>query len=172
MESQSFRIFNESFLRYQKDVFAYIVTLVPDRNEAEDVFQQTCVAILESKAEYDPQRRFFPWACGFALNAVRRHRRAHHRERISLSDAVIETLANVQSKSAERIEAQMDLLLECVSKLSAEKQALLMSCYTRRRGWGELAAQFQIEINTLYKRLERIRRVLIECMSKGMGKGD
>ena len=58
--------FNELFLRHQKDVFAYILTLVPDRDNAADVYQQTCLALLEKQAEYDRQRAFFPWACGFA----------------------------------------------------------------------------------------------------------
>jgi RNA polymerase sigma-70 factor, ECF subfamily len=159
--------FNELFLRHQKDVFAYIITLVPDRNDAEDVFQQTCVALLERQSEYDPQRKFFPWACGFALNAVRRYRRAHHRERMPLSDAVIESLANVQFKSAERIEARIGLLLDCLAELPAEKQRLLMCCYARTGSLDELAAQLRTETNALYKRLERIRRVLFECMDKG-----
>jgi RNA polymerase sigma-70 factor, ECF subfamily len=167
MDSPAPRTFNESFLRHQRDVFAYIITLVPDRNDAEDVFQQTCVTLLEKQAEYDPRRKFFPWACGFALNAVRRHRRAHHRERMPLSDAVIETLAKVRSKSAERIEARLDLLLDCLAELPAEKRELLMSCYAHTGSLDEIAAQLQIETNALYKRLERIRRVLFECMDKG-----
>jgi RNA polymerase sigma-70 factor, ECF subfamily len=166
MDSLSPTTFNELFLRHQRDVFAYIVTLVPNRNDAEDIFQQTCVALLERQTEYDPQRNFFPWACGFAINAVRRHHRAHHRERISLSDAVIETLANVQSKSADRIEARLELLFDCLAKLPAEKRDLLMRCYARKGGLDELAAKLQIETNTLYKRLERIRRVLFECMDE------
>ncbi len=76
MNSPSPNPFNELFLRHQKDVFAYILTLTPDRNDATDVYQQTCLALLEKQAEYDPRREFFPWACGFALNEVRRFRRA------------------------------------------------------------------------------------------------
>lgn len=167
MHSSSARTFNEVFLQHQKEVFAYIVTLVPDRNDAEDVFQQTCVAILERQHEYDPQRRFFPWACGFALNAVRRHRRAHHRERASLSDAVVETLARVQAESATRIRSRIDLLMDCLAKLPAEKRELLMRCYARTGSLDALAGQFQIEIGTLYKRLERIRRTLFICMDEG-----
>ncbi len=75
MASPSSQI-HELFLRHQKDVFAYILTLVPDRNDAEDVYQQTCLALLEKQSEYDVGREFFPWACGFALNEVRRFRRA------------------------------------------------------------------------------------------------
>ena len=99
MASSSNQI-HELFLRHQKDVFAYILTLVPNRNDAEDVYQQTCLALLEKQAEYDLGREFFPWACGFALNEVRRFRRAHYRERTQLDDAVIESLASGLGKES------------------------------------------------------------------------
>ena len=167
MDSSSRRTFNELFLRHQGDVFAYIVTLIPNRNDAEDVFQQTCLSLLEKQTEFDLERRFFPWACGFALNEVRRFRRAHYRERTSLSDAAIDVLADVQSKSAQRIADRLELLGDCMAKLSAEKQNLLMRSYAWTGGWDQLAAQLQIETNTLYKRLERIRKSVFECMEKG-----
>jgi RNA polymerase sigma-70 factor (ECF subfamily) len=167
VDSSSVRSFNELFLRHQGDVFAYIVTLIPNRNDAEDVFQQTCLMLLEKQGEFDLGRKFFPWACGFALNEVRRFRRAHFRERVSLSDAAIEALANVQTKSADRIAARLDLLGDCMGLLPAEKRELLMRCYGRAGGLDQLASQLGIEINTLYKRLERIRRSVFECMEKG-----
>ena len=44
-----------------EDVFAYILTMTPDRNDAADIYQQTCLALLEKQAEYDPRREFFPF---------------------------------------------------------------------------------------------------------------
>ena len=164
MNSPSPNPFNELFLRHQKDVFAYILTLVPDRNDAADVYQQTCLALLEKQAEYDRRREFFPWACGFALNEVRRFRRAHYRERMQLDDAVIESLASVQFKSANQIESQLDLLMDCFASLPADKQETLMQCYTHHGGMKDLAARLALDPNTLYKRLERIRKILLECM--------
>jgi RNA polymerase sigma-70 factor (ECF subfamily) len=158
--------FNELFLRHQKDVFAYILTLVPDRNNAADVYQQTCLALLEKQAEYDPRRTFFPWACGFALNEVRRFRRNHYRERMQLSDAVIESLASVQSKSANHIDGQLDLLMGCLDLLPVDKREMLMQCYAHHGGMRDLAARLALDPNTLYKRLERIRGILMECMEK------
>ena len=158
--------FNELFLRHQKDVFAYILTLVPDRDDAAEIYQQTCLALLEKQAEYDPQRAFFPWSCGFALNEVRRFRRAHHRERTQLSDAVIESLADVQLKSASQIERQLDLLMECLDSLPIDTRETLMECYAHHGGMRDLAARLALDPNTLYKRLERIRKILMECMEK------
>jgi RNA polymerase sigma-70 factor, ECF subfamily len=158
--------FNELFLQHQRNVFAYILTLVPDRNDAEDVYQQTCLALLEKQSEFDPRRAFFPWACGFALNEVRRFRRAHGRERMQLDDAVIESLASVQFKSAQRIDDQLDLLMDCLAALPADKRQTLMQCYTFHGGLKDLAVRLQIEPDALYKRVERIRKTLFECMEK------
>lgn len=166
MNPLSPRPFNELFLRHQRGIYAYILTLVPDRNDAEDVFQQTCLALLEKAEEYAPQRAFFPWACGFALNEVRRFRRAHHRERVQLDEAVLESLASVQLKAAGQIEKRLDLLMECVAALPAEKQELLAHAYGYARGLKGLAAHLQIDLNTLYKRLERIRTALFLCMER------
>jgi RNA polymerase sigma-70 factor, ECF subfamily len=164
MTSKTSNPFNELFLRHQKDVFAYILTLAPDRNDAADIFQQTCLALLEKQTEYDPGRAFFPWACGFALNEVRRFRRAHHRERTWLSDAAIESLACVQQEAAGPIQQRLDSLIDCMESLPAEKRETLMECYAHRGGIRDLAARLSLDPNTVYKRLERIRRILMDCM--------
>jgi RNA polymerase sigma-70 factor, ECF subfamily len=168
MNSRSPNPFNELFLRHQKDVFAYILTLAPDRDDAAEVYQQTCLALLEKQAEYDPRRAFFPWACGFALNEVRRFRRDHYRERTQLSDAAIESLASVQLRSAGQIEGQLDLLMDCLDLLPAEKRETLMQCYAHHGGVRDLAARLALDPNTLYKRLERTRKILMECMEKAL----
>jgi hypothetical protein len=41
-----------------------------------------------------------------------------------------------------------------------------MQCYSHHGGMKDLASRLNLDPNTLYKRLERIRKVLIECMEK------
>jgi RNA polymerase sigma-70 factor (ECF subfamily) len=167
MHAQATSSFNELFLRHQRDVYSFIVTMVPDRNDAEDVFQQTCLMLLEKAEEFDPERRFFPWACGFALNEVRRFRRAHHRERSPLDDAAIDSLADVQQKAAEQIDGRLDSLKDCLAALPSEKRDLLAKSYgCVGGGLKAVATQLKLDVNTLYKRLERIRRILFVCMEK------
>lgn len=167
MESRPSKLFHELFLRHQREVFAYIVSLVPDRNDAEDIFQETSLRLFEKAEEFDSSRKFFPWACGFALNEVRRFRRAHHREKWQFDDTLFESLADVQVRAAEAIQARLDLLTSCMAELPQEKRDLLLQCYGCRETLNDLASQFQIEPQTLRKRLERIRKTLFECMEKG-----
>jgi RNA polymerase sigma-70 factor, ECF subfamily len=164
MGSSSPGSFNDLFLRHQRDVFAYIVTMVPNRVDAEDIFQETCLKLLENAELFDPERKFFPWACGFALNQVRKFRRSHGRERWQFDDAVLESLAEVQVESSGSLEERLQLLVDCLAKLPAEKRELLLACYGCQGSLNDLAIQFGIEPPTLRKRLERIRRTLFECI--------
>jgi RNA polymerase sigma-70 factor, ECF subfamily len=158
--------FHELFLVHQHEVFAYIVTLVPDRNDADDIFQETCLKLFEKAREFDTTRNFFPWACGFALNEVRRFRRSHLREQWQFNDAVLESIADIQVRLADKIQARLQLLMDCLAELPPEKKELLLQCYGCRESLNNLAAQFKIEPHTLRKRLERIRRTLFECMTR------
>ena len=169
MDSLFPNLFHELFLLHQREVFAYIVTLVPDRNDAEDIFQETCLKLFEKAKEFDSARKFFPWACGFALNEVRRFRRSHYREKWQFDDVVFESLASVQVKSADVIETRLQLLMHCLAELPTEKRELLLHCYSCRESLNHLAVQLGVEPQTLRKRLERMRKTLFECMENGAG---
>lgn len=66
------RRFDEQFVRSHIRIFRYIAALVPNRDDAEEVFQDTCLKILEKWQDYDPDRPMVPWACGIAQNMVRK----------------------------------------------------------------------------------------------------
>ena len=164
MDSPLPNSFSELFLQKQREVFAYIVTLVSDRNDAEDIFQETCLQLFQKANDFEPGRQFFPWACGFALNEVRRFRRAHHREKHQLDDDVFEALAAFQIRSADAIDVRIQRLTDCMAKLPPEKKQFLLQCYSCQDSLKTLAAEFEIEPQTLRKRLERIRKALFDCI--------
>src|SRR5258708_14525825 len=59
------------FLRSEREIFRYVAALVPNLTEAEDIVQQTALALWEKFDTYDPAQPFTPWACRFALNKAR-----------------------------------------------------------------------------------------------------
>ena len=56
------------FLRSEQEIFRYVAALVPNATDAEDIVQQTALALWEKFDAYDPTLPFTPWACRFALN--------------------------------------------------------------------------------------------------------
>ena len=59
------------FLRSEREVFRYVAALVPNVPDAEDIVQQTALALWEKFDAYDPTQPFTPWGCRFALNKAK-----------------------------------------------------------------------------------------------------
>lgn len=61
--------------RYQNRLYRYLLRLVRDRAEAEDLFQQTWVRVAEKILQFDPRRNFEPWLFALARNLAIDHLR-------------------------------------------------------------------------------------------------
>ena len=58
------------FLANKREILRYVVALVPSLGDAQEIVQQTAVALCEKFDDYDRSRPFAPWACRFALNVT------------------------------------------------------------------------------------------------------
>src|ERR1035438_7427681 len=81
------------FLRSEREIFRYVTALVPNLVEAEEIVQQTALALWEKFDSYDPSRPFTPWACRFALNKARQWMERRQKWQILLADGLAEGLA-------------------------------------------------------------------------------
>src|SRR4051794_12552203 len=65
------RLWTES----QPVVAAFILSVIPDFHQAEDVLQQVAVVLVREFDRFDPSRPFLPWALGIARNLAMKSRR-------------------------------------------------------------------------------------------------
>lgn len=166
--------FVRRFVRCQQDLFAYILSLVPNLADAQDVLQETAIALWSKADEYRREEPFMPWAARFAWYQVRKFRMYQarkHRRQIALSDEAVAALA------AERMEPnapsgdRSSTLQQCVEKLADDDRQLLEQRYDLRVSIREVAQDRGIEPAQLYKRLGRIRQALLDCVHRASGEG-
>lgn len=65
--------------QYQGDLFRYIFALLPHEEDAQDVLQETCVALYRKFEEYDPSKPFLAWAYSFAFLEILKQRERNQR---------------------------------------------------------------------------------------------
>src|SRR5437763_3161330 len=95
--AQQHDLFVERFVRSQDRIYAYVATLLPNRADAEEVFQQTSLALWKKWRQYDATRDFVRWACGMAHYEVRNFlRKRADKGRVYLSDDVLSEVAEVR----------------------------------------------------------------------------
>ena len=161
--------FAQQFIENQGRLYAYIVTLLPNRDDAEDVLQRTSLILWQKWKQFDSSRPFLPWARGIALNEIRNFLRRSERKNVHLSEPVIAMLADELNDDPSQERA--DALSNCLGKLEEKQRNLLEQCYLGSNGVKAVAASMDSTAAAVYMRLHRMRKILIECINKHLADG-
>ncbi len=152
------------FLRSEREVFRYVAALVPNVADAEDIVQQTALALWEKFDAYDPAQPFTPWACRFALNKARQWIDRRQRWKALLAKGLAEELARRREELRPEMERRLAHLERCVDKLPGEQRALVEGYYYRRTAVETLAREAKRSVEATYKMLQRVRHALQRCV--------
>jgi RNA polymerase sigma-70 factor (ECF subfamily) len=151
---------------HQEQLYRYVFALLPNEQDAKDVVQETCVALCRKFDEYDKSRPFLPWAYRFAYLEVLKHRQQHRRNGIALSDEVVEILARERDEQSAILDTRLRALEECLQKLPENDFQLIQGRYQSSLTTDSLAERLEMSRRSLFRNLERVRRVLFDCITR------
>jgi RNA polymerase sigma-70 factor (ECF subfamily) len=154
------------FLRSEREIFRYVAALVPNVTDAEDIVQQTAMALWEKFDSYDPTQPFTPWACRFALNKTRQWIERRQRWQALLAGGLAEELAQRRDELRPELEIRLKHLEGCLSKLPEKQRLLVEGYYYRRDEIEALAEHSGRTVAATYKMLQRVRHILQTCVEK------
>jgi RNA polymerase sigma-70 factor (ECF subfamily) len=162
------KVFLSLFLKAERRIFAYIFTLLPNRADAEDVLQEVSKLMWEKFDESDPPEDFVAWACRIAFYKVMEHRRSRRRERVILSDAMLQRVAETVSEHAAalRLDDRYDALACCLGKLGRSDRQLLDERFKEGATVRSVAERLGRSADGVYKALARVRRALHDCIER------
>ena len=151
------------------DLRQFIYTLLPNEEDWKDVLQEVCIAISREFGEYDASRPFLPWACRFAyLKAVKLHEQQRPHRMLRLPSEGLELLAHTREAEEPVLAERLVALKKCLQKLTARDRQLIQARYVDRAPTEQIAASFSQSRRTLFRNLERVRRLLFECINRSV----
>ena len=98
----------------QDQLYAYILSLVLQRDQARDLLQQTNVVLLEKECEFEPGTKFLNWAYRVAFYEVLGYRRKMSRDRQFFSEKLLALIADDAEVVTGELEERMDALKICL----------------------------------------------------------
>jgi len=152
------------FLRSEREIFRYVAALVPNVTDAEDIVQQTAMALWEKFDAYDPGQPFTPWACRFALNKAHQWIERRQRWQALLEHGLAEELAQRRQELQPEFERRLKHLETCLGKLPPKQRTLVEGYYYERADIESLAERSGKTAAATYKMLQRIRQALQCCV--------
>ena len=152
--------FNALFGRYRQPVFGFFCRRVGDGAQAEELAQETFLALLRAEGRYQATALFRTWLYSVALNILRTHRRK------SIFRGMFSGKPADAHEPVAPVHLEADITLrQAVSKLDAIDREVLMLREYEELSYAEISMILRIPVNTVRSRLFRARAALRDLLA-------
>ncbi len=151
--------------KHEKHLNNYILTLVPNLADAEQIAQETSLRLWEQFEEYDPSAAgFIVWARSIAYFQVLTFRKKAGRERLVFNSELVDALADRAAGRFHRLSDRHEALIDCLDKLPEHSREIIRLYYFVGLKLRTAAEQLGRSIAATEKAVVRIRRLLHGCV--------
>jgi len=165
-QSISQREFEELFQKHARAIFGHVRALVPNPQDAEEVFQETSATLWTKFDQYQRGTDFRAWACRIAYYKVLKLRDRQHRSPRLFSPQFMEAVDEELIVMSDGLEARSEALAACREQLSASDNELLEDYYGRNVKVKAIAARLKRSADSIYRALRRVHDQLYTCVQK------
>jgi RNA polymerase sigma-70 factor (ECF subfamily) len=153
------------FVVHQRQVFAFILTLLANRSDAEDVLQETSAVLWRRFDEFQRGTNFAAWACGVARLQVFAYLRQKG-SAVAFRHSFVEAVADQALQRGGELDDRYRALEQCLEKLSARDRQLVQQRYGNEQSVVDIAKIVGRPVEGLYKAFRRIRTTLLTCVDR------
>jgi RNA polymerase sigma factor (sigma-70 family) len=151
--------FTALFLRYKQPVFGFFRRRVSDPALAEELTQETFIAILRRVEQYQPTALFRTYLYAIGYRILRSYRRK------AFFRAGFSGMTNPGKEPCTNPSIELNLLMrEALRKLDRIDQEVLLLREFEQLSYAEIATILGLPINTIRSRLFRARTALRELL--------
>jgi RNA polymerase sigma-70 factor (ECF subfamily) len=163
--------FMRLFLEAERRIFGFLLALVPNWADAEDLLQETAAVLWRKFDEFEPGTDFLAWALTVARFQVLCHRKKQQRSRVRFSDQTVEVLAERLAAFTETSDRRLDALCHCLALLGDRDRELVQLRYAPGATTQGVAGQVGRSVDAVYKALNRIHTRLLFCIRRSLDEG-
>lgn len=167
------KAYRELLGRYQRPVFSIIYRMIRDREQAEDLAQETFVRVFNNIDRYDPRYKFSSWIFKIATNLTIDWIRRKELDTVSIDgsrnavtaeqiEATSITIASQDENPEELLEAKElgEEIEGAISKLRPEYKAAILLRHVEGREYQEIAEILSLPLGTVKTYIHRGRNEL------------
>ena len=137
------------------------------QDDAEEVFQLTCMVLWQKFSQYDRSGNFAAWACRIAHFEMLKLRESKRRIKL-LNDEAIEALAVAALPITAEISDRRNALSTCLKKLPTADHDLIRQRYFDGLSVYEIASRLGRSTHAIYRELSRVHGILSRCVERSI----
>jgi RNA polymerase sigma-70 factor, ECF subfamily len=161
--------FGQLITQAQRSLFALIRTLVLDEAAAEDVLQETNLALWSQADRFEPGSNFAAWAARVAYFKVLDYRKRCSRDRLRFSEELLEQLAQEAITDLNGFDTRNTALMQCLQMIPPERRRVLDLYYGKRWSQAQIGEDLGKSAGAVRQLMARIRMMLRNCVRRRLG---
>jgi RNA polymerase sigma-70 factor, ECF subfamily len=157
---------------HTSQVLAYINAVLLNWNDADDVFQETCLVLWQKFDEFKPGTNFLAWALRIADHKVMKFQTKQLRREAFTSRLRDAMMLDVADRSVDMAAASLAALAACMDRLTENDRRMVTLCYGESIPVREVADALGRSPQSVHNSLCRIRKWLLECIDRELRQAD
>jgi len=158
----------QQFMKHQQALLAYVLSLVPNLQDAQDIVQDVFLVVSRKAATWTDGTNFMAWACAIARYETLRHQRSTKGRGVSLNADVLEMLRE-EGPVDDDLLLQIDRLKDCLKRLPPRTSELVLLRYHAGQMPEAIAVKVNWSVNAVRVALTRAKQSLRACMEHRVG---
>ncbi|MCU0748439.1 MAG: sigma-70 family RNA polymerase sigma factor [Akkermansiaceae bacterium] len=152
---------------HQAALYAYILTIHPNRVAAQDILQETNLVLCRKVSEFEAGTNFRAWAFRIAYWQTMAHlKRVQRAGLVTLESDVLDLIAEEAVEPFEEFGDRNLALKSCLQKLPPGDTSILLAHYQSGESLAEISGRLGRTRDALKQVLLRIRRTLRSCIER------
>ena len=168
MDSEKSTLFVKLLAEHERRLQHYARVLVPDSSIADDILQESKMAMWQHFEKFEEGTNFNAWSHRFVFNRVLAYRKRKGRDNDLhiFTDGFYEMLDEKYNRNTEQAEQKIECLNDCINKLDSEQRQILKMRYFDKSDIEEIAEKIGKTVTATYRTLSRIRFALKDCVNR------
>jgi RNA polymerase sigma-70 factor, ECF subfamily len=156
--------FSELFDQHGRAIYGHILALVPDRTDADEVFQETSLTLWQKFDQYRQDTDFRAWACRIAYYKVLKLRDRQYRSPRLFSPQFLDLVSEELIVMSDVLDARTEALKRCREKLTLHDRELLDRFHQEGATAKDVAQWVGRNVHYVYRSVRRIHDLLFDCI--------
>ena len=156
----------------QRRIQAFILVLVPNVHDADDLYQETASEMWDRFDSFTHGTDFVAWAVTIAKFKVLNFYRDNRKSRLHFDSEICENLASTVSNRIETLDDNIDILKNCVRKLSSNENNMLKLRYNEELTFKQISLRVGKTPPAIHRIISNIHSKLAICLRRSLRLGE
>jgi len=157
-------------LSSQKEIYAFILSLVVSPSDADDILQETLTVMWRKFVEFERGTNFVAWGKQIARFKILDYLRKNRTSKFCFDSDVLKIIES-NSSQIDNLSDRNQAMKQCIQKLPEKYKSIVKMRYARDMSFKQIALKYGVSKQSMFRMVGRIHVLLAKCIKNTLAAG-